>query len=48
MEVLATGKKLNVVCGHLKSGEKAADAEQRIQEINNILEKVKGKENVIR
>ena len=47
MEVLATGKKLNIVCGHLKSGEKAADAEQRIQEINNILEKVKGKENVV-
>ena len=47
MEVLATGKQLNVVCGHLKSGEKEADAEQRVVEINEIMEHVKGKENVV-
>ena len=47
MEVLATGKKLHVVCGHLKSGEKAADAAQRLMEIEQIMNATLGKENVI-
>uniref|UniRef100_A0A6C0ENL8 Endonuclease/exonuclease/phosphatase domain-containing protein n=1 Tax=viral metagenome TaxID=1070528 RepID=A0A6C0ENL8_9ZZZZ len=47
MEVLATGKKLHVVCGHLKSGEKAADAAQRLMEIEQITDATGGKENVI-